>query len=216
LLLQHVDDRAIADFDEALRLDPGSANARLFRGLTWIDRGRLDRALADVDEAVRLEPRNDDAHYARAVLRFAMRRDGAADDARAAREGQGPSGSNSTYAALLGYFALLRDGHKERARALLDEAAAGCDATAWPYPVLKHLRGELDEPGLLAAAESESRQVEARCYLGLEALEKGNEDAAIAHFRWVKVRGNPRWTQYTISAAELDRLLAKGAEGDGL
>ena len=56
---------------------------------------------------------------------------------------------------------------------------------------------------------------EARCFLGLDALENGRGDRAEAHFRWVKERGNPLFTQYVMSVAELDRLLAQGAEGDG-
>ena len=85
----------------------------------------------------------------------------------------------------------------------------------WPYPIIKHLRGELDEAGLLAAAVDDGKRAEAHCFLGLEALADGREDAAIAHFRWVKERGDRRLAQYVMSVAELDRLLARGAEGDG-
>jgi len=48
-------DRAIADFDEAIRRDPAHAPSRLNRGSAWQDKGDLERALAD-------EQRPDDRH----------------------------------------------------------------------------------------------------------------------------------------------------------
>jgi tetratricopeptide (TPR) repeat protein len=208
-------DRALADFDEAIRLDPKLTWAYINRGVVRRDRLEWARALSDLDEAVRLEPKNGEARYQRGIVRFATHRDGAADDARAVLDIQGWRANLSMYAVLIGSFAHRRAGRPDRARSLLDEAATKCDTSAWPYPIIKHLRGELDEPGLLAAAEDDGKRVEARCYLGLEAMENGQSVAAQEHFRWVKEHGNPRFTQYVLSTAELNRLLAKGAEGDG-
>jgi lipoprotein NlpI len=173
------------------------------------------RALADLDEAVRLDPREAYAHYYRGGVLFAAGRDGAADEAKAVLDLQGWLENQSMYAVLLGHFDMRRDGRKDQARSLLDEAAAKCDAAEWPYPIIKHLRGELDEAGLLAAAIDDGQRTEAQCFLGLEALEDNREDAAIVHFRCVKERGDRRFTEYVMSVAELDRLLARGAEGDG-
>jgi tetratricopeptide (TPR) repeat protein len=50
-------DRAIADFDESIRLDPTSAWTFLNRGNAWYGKGDLDRALADFDQAIRLDPK---------------------------------------------------------------------------------------------------------------------------------------------------------------
>jgi hypothetical protein len=50
---------------------------------------------------------------------------------------------------------------------------------------------------------------ESRCYLGLDLLQKNQKDPAMTHFRWVKEHGNPRFFEYTIALAELDRLEAK-------
>jgi tetratricopeptide (TPR) repeat protein len=49
-------DRAIADFDEALRLDPGLAAAYNGRGAVYNYEGQYDRAIADFDEALGLAP----------------------------------------------------------------------------------------------------------------------------------------------------------------
>ena len=207
--------RGVADLDEAIRLDPKLAGPYVNRGTVRRDRLEWAGALADLDEAVRLAPKNGDAHYHRGIVLFAMQHDGAADAARAVLDIQGWRGDLSLYAALLGHVAARRDGRKDRARSLLDEAAEKCDASAWPYPIIRHLRGELDEAALLAAADDDGQRTGARCFLGLEALEDGRTDAAMEHFRWAKDRGSRRVPQYAISAAELGRLLARGAEGDG-
>jgi tetratricopeptide (TPR) repeat protein len=49
-------DRAIADFDAAVRLDPNSPDTYINRGIARYRRGDLDRAIADYDEAIRLDP----------------------------------------------------------------------------------------------------------------------------------------------------------------
>jgi tetratricopeptide (TPR) repeat protein len=185
------------------------------RGTLRRDRLEWAQALADFDEAIRLDARDPNAHYHRGIVLFARRRGGAADEAKAALDLQGWRGDLSMYAVLLGQAAARRDGQPDRARSLLDEAAKKCDASAWPYPIIRHLRGELNEAALLAAADDDGKRTEARCHLGLEALEQGRRETAIAHFRWVKEGGNRRGSHYAVSIAELDRLLAKGAEGDG-
>ena len=54
-------DRAIEDYNEAIRLNPGAADAFNNRGNAFRTRDELDRALRDYDEALRLDP-----HYAHA------------------------------------------------------------------------------------------------------------------------------------------------------
>ncbi len=59
--------RALADYDEAVRLDPGYAGVFNNRGVTLHDRGDLDRAFADYDEAIRLDPKNATAFTNRGI-----------------------------------------------------------------------------------------------------------------------------------------------------
>ncbi len=51
-------DKALSDFNEALRLDPGSSIAYRRRGIVWSRKGDLDKAVHDYDEALRLDPLN--------------------------------------------------------------------------------------------------------------------------------------------------------------
>ena len=51
-------DQAIADCDEAIRLEPDKAEAYGHRGKAWAGKGDTDRALADYEAAVRIDPNN--------------------------------------------------------------------------------------------------------------------------------------------------------------
>jgi tetratricopeptide (TPR) repeat protein len=59
---------AIADYDEAIRLDPDNAFALNNRGTARCDKGDLEGALADYNEAIRLQPDYANAFYNRAEL----------------------------------------------------------------------------------------------------------------------------------------------------
>ena len=49
-------DKAIADFTEAIRLDPSNADAYFDRGLAFNRKGDYDKAIADFNETIRLDP----------------------------------------------------------------------------------------------------------------------------------------------------------------
>jgi serine/threonine protein kinase/lipoprotein NlpI len=66
--------KAIRDFSEAIRLDPGLAPARLQRGLAYARRRDDARAIADLDEAIRLEPRLAPAFFHRGLIHARHRR----------------------------------------------------------------------------------------------------------------------------------------------
>ena len=51
-------DKAIKDYDEAIRLDPKDAIAFIDRGYAWSAKEDYDKAIKDYDEAIRLDPKN--------------------------------------------------------------------------------------------------------------------------------------------------------------
>src|SRR5437667_7763689 len=67
---QGATDSAIADYSEAIRLDPTTAAAYEGRARILTETGHRDRAIADWSEIVRLDPNNLTAHINRGVLRF--------------------------------------------------------------------------------------------------------------------------------------------------
>ena len=59
------DDRAIAEYNEAIRLDPQLAQAYSSRGLAYDHKGDLGRAEPDYNEAIRLDPKYAQAYFNR-------------------------------------------------------------------------------------------------------------------------------------------------------
>jgi tetratricopeptide (TPR) repeat protein len=70
-------DRAIADYDAALKIDPGSVEALNSRAMAWRAKGDRRRALADLDAALRLKPDFEVARANRKVLFQEIERAGA-------------------------------------------------------------------------------------------------------------------------------------------
>lgn len=60
-------DRAIADYDAAIKLQPRSADTFFNRGNAWANKGDPDRAIADYDAAIKLDPKESAAYGGRAV-----------------------------------------------------------------------------------------------------------------------------------------------------
>src|SRR5271166_653700 len=51
-------DKAIAEFTEAIRLEPRFAQAFYKRGNSYADKKEYDKAIADYAQAIRLDPKN--------------------------------------------------------------------------------------------------------------------------------------------------------------
>ncbi|HEV3164811.1 MAG TPA: tetratricopeptide repeat protein [Isosphaeraceae bacterium] len=62
-------DIAIADFNDALRLDPSDPLAYLNRGIAWSNKHDFDRAISDFNEALRFSPRDAVIYYNRGTAR---------------------------------------------------------------------------------------------------------------------------------------------------
>jgi len=82
-------DRAMRDFDNAVRLDPNFADVFNYRGIADVAQGQYDRAVQDYDQAIRLDPNYAIALYNRGLALQAIGRDGdaAKDFARAKQAG---------------------------------------------------------------------------------------------------------------------------------
>jgi tetratricopeptide (TPR) repeat protein len=63
-------DKRLADYSEAIRLDPHNAELLRTRGTYYLTEKKYDEALADIDKAIELDPEDSDAHEARGVIQF--------------------------------------------------------------------------------------------------------------------------------------------------
>jgi tetratricopeptide (TPR) repeat protein len=66
-------ERAIEDFNLAIRLEPDSAQSYRERGIVYADKGDLEQAIADLDQSILLEPDVVLAHNARGNIHRRMR-----------------------------------------------------------------------------------------------------------------------------------------------
>ena len=54
---KHEFDKALSEYDEAIRLDPKNGMAYCCRGAALTGKGEFDKAIASFDEAIRLDPK---------------------------------------------------------------------------------------------------------------------------------------------------------------
>jgi len=66
-------DRAIPDYDEAVRVEPNVADQYLCRGNGYIARGEYDHAISDYSHAIRIEPSYANSYAARALAYYEKR-----------------------------------------------------------------------------------------------------------------------------------------------
>lgn len=63
-------DRAIADYNKALEINPRHAGAYNNRGLAYYSKGEYDHAIADYNKAIEINPRHAEAYNNRAVAYY--------------------------------------------------------------------------------------------------------------------------------------------------
>ncbi len=108
-------DRALADYMEAIRLDPNYAQAFIDRGAAYYMKGDYKKAVADESEAIRLNTTNSAAFSNRAAAYSKLKREdlALADDNEAIRRDPAMTGYYNdrglTYAALHDYDRAIAD-----------------------------------------------------------------------------------------------------------
>ncbi len=67
-------DKALSDYNEAIKIDPRYAQAYYNRGLVQMEKKDYDKAIADFSEAIRLDPRDPSGYSNRAAAYTAKAR----------------------------------------------------------------------------------------------------------------------------------------------
>jgi len=174
-------DRAIADYDIAIRLNPRYGDAYYNRGGAWGNKGDHDRAIADYDVAIKLNPKDPAAYngrgfervakgdYAHAIADYgtAIQLNPKSAGALLARGraryygGDYPNAASdleqslkldhNNYTALWLYLARKR-GEIINAEESLDAETRTSRGGAWPQPVILLFVGRTDPASIVAAA----------------------------------------------------------------
>ena len=175
-------DRAIADYNEVIHLDPIYAKAYCDRGNAWRNKGDLDRAIADYNEAIRLDPKDAGCYKNRGVANlYAGSLSKALADLNQASELK-PKDA---------YTALWLDVVNKRSNlpSHLPQVIAQLDMTRWPAPVIRLFLGQMTPDAVLAAADDpngmikQRRVCEASFFSGELRLMQGTKENAAHLFR---------------------------------
>lgn len=123
-------DRAIADYGQAIKLDPANAKAYDNRGNARKANGQSDLAIADFDQAIKLDPHNAIAYFNRGLIW-----DDRGEDDRALADYDSAIRLKPDYAKAYNNRGLIREarGDLERAVADLDRAVRAAPDNSQPY-----------------------------------------------------------------------------------
>jgi len=113
-------DSAIADYNEAIRLDPKYADAYYDRGNAYFDQNEYDLAIADYNEAIRLNPECANCFDSRGGATFFKGN----DDASAIADFTEAIRLNPSNAGFFKHRAMIYRDKGDKARADADEAQA--------------------------------------------------------------------------------------------
>ena len=63
-------DRAIADYNQAIRINPNYADAYRLRGTVYFEKTDMDKAIAEYNQAIRLNSKDSDNYKLRGMAYF--------------------------------------------------------------------------------------------------------------------------------------------------
>ncbi|WP_240537995.1 tetratricopeptide repeat protein [Bradyrhizobium japonicum] len=171
-------DRAIADYDEAIRLNPRDKEAISARGNAYKTKGDFDRAIADYDQAAQLDARDARVYFHRARVYWQM-----ASLAKSLTDLDQAIQLNPKNA----YPVLWREIVARRSDQL-SEAAKQLDATKWPAPIINLFLGTMTPEQVRSAADDadpvkkKGQVCEANFYVAERALQSGAKEEALKLF----------------------------------
>jgi tetratricopeptide (TPR) repeat protein len=195
-------DTAIVNVGKVTRADSKQAFGFYNRGNAKWRNNEFDEAILDYNEAIRLDPKYVLAYRGRGFAWYLKEEyDKAIQDFDKALR----LDPKEAYSGIYGHFAARCQGDSATAQRFLNDSARNLN-NAWPYPLVRFLRGEIGEAQLLKLADNGDKQTEAHCYLGMDLAIKRHKNDAIVHFLWVKEHGNKTFFEYAIAEAELERL----------
>ena len=199
---------AVGPLQEALRLNPAYRNARYHLSNAYSRLGRYAEAVDSWTKFLELVPDGKEALGSRAwnYMYLGGRGREAAADARSFLRVAGWRDEGSQFMVLLAHLGHRQAGQDAEARAVLEECVKRCAGGAWPYPVIRHMLGELSSEELMGLADNNDKKTEAHTYIGMKLLLDGRGAEARTHFAWVKEYGNKRFLEYPLALAELGRL----------
>lgn len=207
-------ERAISDFNEAIKLKPNFRAAYLARGAAEQTSGKLQDACDDLSKALELDSDCVQAYLGRAYCNLGLAKPGAAiADVNALLSRTTDPDSDRIYAWLVGAVACRMQNNEDGARAMLDKASTNSSPKIWPGPIVRFLNHKISESEFMQEALGYSRTTEVRFYTAMEQSRSGKISDAIDNLQWVKQYGDRTFYEYPAALAQLDRLQKEPSPG---
>lgn len=198
---------AVKAIQQAILYQPNMVPAYIELGYLNLEVGDGSKAVEAFNQALKLNPHDTDLlnRISFAFLEYRLGKP-AADYAVAFLKRKHWHDQASLYMALTCHFGFRESQNTVNAGKILTEAEQHADTSAWPFPVIKYLKGSLSERDLLVLATDNDKLTEAHAYLGLDLILNGKRDEALSHFNWVTEHGNKKFYEYALTLAELARI----------
>ena len=201
-------DRAIADYEQAVRVNPNVPYIQLALGSDYFAAGDRERAVATLGTAIHGAPDQEAAYVMRGIAN--LYGGGPLDQARADFEKAATLAPKDAYAALL----VEVTGRRSHAPSRLSDAAKQLDMSAWPAPIVRLFLGQSAPAATIAAAHDPDpaknlgRLCEANFYVGEFYAVQGSPDTALPFYR-LAAHDCPGYGQRATANAALKSLGAR-------
>jgi lipoprotein NlpI len=206
-------DHAIADWSEAITLDPNYVHAYNNRAKAYRAKGDYEHAIADYNEAIKLDPHHAVAYKGRGIADLLS-----GQIAKAEADFQQASNLDSTdpYAVLWLNIATRRNNQPSD----ITQEAAHISTGAWPAPIVLLFGGQMTPHDVAVAAQNinplitQARLCDAYFYIGESMLVKDDKDQATGLFQRALKECPKSVDEYSASVAEL-KTMGKPLEAQG-
>lgn len=200
-------EEGIAAVKKAISLAQNPVNFYINLGNWYNDLERYEEAIDAYTQVIKLAPKFPSGLYNRSLLNLYLGLGGmAADDARNFLNVADWYRERSPYMVIVAVIGYRQSEREAEAAKTLDIAAKRCNATEWPYPVIRYLRQEISAQDLLKLATDNDKMTEAQAYIGMNLAVTGTSEEAGKYFKWVKENGNKTFIEYKMVMTELARL----------
>ncbi|MEG3617540.1 tetratricopeptide repeat protein [Magnetovibrio sp. PR-2] len=202
--------QAIRELDTAVKLVPNNADAWFARGWANEKSGKELSAIGDYARAIKSKPNHLFALFSRGYLNLYVGspQDAITDFVRASGVTEEPAFKLYTHLWLhLSRMRVIKSGNVE-----FNDEVERENLGNWPGPLIRYAQGKLSEDAVLSTIErgTDAQVREQRCtgffFLGIQALEAGNEKKARSYFERALATGAVQFRQYDAAKRELERL----------
>jgi tetratricopeptide (TPR) repeat protein len=172
----------------------------------------MDKAYA---KALKANPHDETIYQNRAFSNFILGRyDPAVKDFESVLKLSDWRGDQAPYAVLLSVIAARLNKDEPTAKRILDESIVKMEiptevdkhahnarvSNDWPVPIIQYLHNDITKEKYIRSAQGDiGKETEVNCYLGLEALVRGNKAEAQKQFNWVLTNGRRDYIEWDIA-----------------